>query len=138
MYMTKTCFKCKIEKSLLEFSKNRGRKDGLSGQCKACHTVMRKTHYELNKKKIIGQVMENKKKCYKWFISLKEKPCSDCGVSYPHYVMDFDHLGEKEFSLSNARQGAMSKSRILKEISKCQLVCANCHRVRTHNRYTRE
>ena len=130
--MTKRCFKCGIEKPTADFSKNKGRSDGLSGQCKICHSVMRKLHYENNKGKILGQVKERKRKCTQWFFLLKNKPCQDCGRTYPHYVMDFDHLENKEFTLSNARQGGMSKQRILKEIKKCELVCANCHRIRTH------
>lgn len=134
--MTKRCFKCKIEKPIECFSKNKGRSDGHSGQCKECHTVMRKEHYEKNKKRIFSQVNLQKKKYYEWFASLKDKPCVDCGNKFPHYVMDFDHIKNKEFTLSNARQGRYSKEKILKEIDKCELVCSNCHRIRTHNRYS--
>jgi len=133
--MTKRCFKCNTEKPIECFSKNKGRSDGHSGQCKECHTIMRKEHYEKNKKQIFSQVNLQKKKYYEWFISLKDKPCVDCGVKFPHYVMDFDHVKNKEFTLSNARQGRYSKEKILKEIDKCELVCSNCHRIRTHNRY---
>lgn len=63
------------------------------------------------------------------------KPCADCGVSYPHYVMQFDHLGE-EPKLGNI--GTMSRNsteeKILVEVAKCELVCANCHAERTHQR----
>ena len=59
---------------------------------------------------------------------LKEKPCQDCGKQYPYYVMDFDHVrGEKLFDVS--RDVPVEKR--LKEIEKCDLVCANCHRERT-------
>lgn len=62
----------------------------------------------------------------------KSKPCLDCGVSYPYYVMDFDHVrGEKLFNLSEVVNGAQSKKVILEEIAKCEVVCANCHRIRT-------
>lgn len=57
----------------------------------------------------------------------------DCGISYPSYVMDFDHRdpSEKEFGL--ATSGATyALSRIKLEIEKCDIVCANCHRERTH------
>src|SRR5690349_12006022 len=62
---------------------------------------------------------------------LKNKPCMDCGKFYPPYVMDFDHVrGEKKFDLSRLSGKAVT----LKEITKCELVCANCHRIRTHLR----
>lgn len=70
--------------------------------------------------------------------SFKKIPCMDCGKTYPPYVMDFDHVtGEKLFSVSRAMgSGASgkeaSKQKLLDEIAKCELVCANCHRERTH------
>lgn len=65
----------------------------------------------------------------------EENPCIDCGQFYPHYVMDFDHLPGSEKLMDPARlykTGSISK--FLQEIDKCEIVCANCHRIRTHNR----
>jgi len=55
---------------------------------------------------------------------------------YPHYVMQYDHLPdfEKEFSISKAIMGGYGKKRILTEMGKCELVCANCHFTRTYKR----
>jgi hypothetical protein len=58
----------------------------------------------------------------------KQKPCADCGVQYPYWVMQFDHVrGEKKCNISeaNLRVGAL-----LEEIAKCDVVCANCHALR--------
>jgi len=59
------------------------------------------------------------------------RPCLDCGEIYPHYMMDFDHV--RGVKLGNveaiAREGNMTK--LLAEIAKCDLICANCHRHRT-------
>lgn len=66
----------------------------------------------------------------------KNRPCTDCGGEFPPYVMDLDHLPEFE-KLSNVAklvsEGA-SKQRILDELEKCEVVCANCHRHRTYSR----
>lgn len=64
----------------------------------------------------------------------KDKPCMDCGVAYPYYVMQFDHVvGDKKFNIGPI--GPTSKrSTLLEEIAKCQVVCANCHAMRTHAR----
>lgn len=64
----------------------------------------------------------------------KDKPCMDCGVAYPYYVMQFDHVvGDKKFNIGLI--GPTSKrSTLLEEIAKCQVVCANCHAMRTHAR----
>lgn len=64
----------------------------------------------------------------------KQRPCADCGVEYPPYVMDFDHVrGEKLAAVSRV---ATTKNRatIEAEIAKCDVVCSNCHRIRTWNR----
>ncbi len=63
----------------------------------------------------------------------KNVPCSDCGERYPHYVMDFDHLGDKKDDVSQiANHGSWKQLKA--EITKCEVVCANCHRKRTFER----
>lgn len=64
-------------------------------------------------------------------------PCFDCGNVFPFCAMDFDHRPEeiKLFAISKGgNRNATSKNitKIEKEISKCDLVCSNCHRIRTH------
>lgn len=63
----------------------------------------------------------------------KSVPCADCRVSYPPVVMDFDHVrGEKLKNVSRMRSVALDK--LVAEIAKCDVVCSNCHRLRTHAR----
>lgn len=63
------------------------------------------------------------------------KPCTDCGATYPHYVMHFDHVGDdKLFNIGDAGSQGYAWSRIEEEIAKCELVCANCHAGRTWQR----
>lgn len=59
-------------------------------------------------------------------------PCADCGKIFPPYVMDFDHLHSKFNNVS--RMVSYSRNTLISEINKCEIVCANCHRMRTHNR----
>lgn len=68
--------------------------------------------------------------------ALKDKPCSDCHVKYPPYVMDFDHLEKtiKVNSIARFIREGRSKESIKLEMEKCELVCANCHRMRTYKR----
>jgi hypothetical protein len=73
----------------------------------------------------------------KYLDECKRQPCTDCGLSYPPYVMDFDHVrGDKVANLSQLRNGRAKWEIILAEIAKCEIVCANCHRQRTHLRHT--
>ena len=56
----------------------------------------------------------------------------DCGVQYPPCAMDFDHVrGVKIASISHMRNKNFPVEKIEAEIEKCDVVCANCHRVRT-------
>lgn len=67
--------------------------------------------------------------------SLKaEKICADCGDPHPYWRLDFDHREDKVSTVSKLKLGCYSKERILEEVAKCDLVCANCHRLRTWNR----
>lgn len=64
---------------------------------------------------------------------LKESTlCKDCGKNYPYYVMHFDHLKDKKFNIGS--KTSLKKETLLQEIEKCEIVCANCHAVRTHIR----
>lgn len=67
----------------------------------------------------------------------KDKPCQDCHVAYPWYVMDFDHLpGNIKLAVpSRLVKTGWSVRKIRAELAKCDVVCANCHRERTHKRY---
>jgi hypothetical protein len=63
---------------------------------------------------------------------LKEGSCADCGNKYPYYVMDFDHKDEEK-ARGIAQMVIHNKwSNVIKEVAKCDVVCANCHRIRTH------
>ena len=66
---------------------------------------------------------------------LRAGPCADCGREFPPHVMDFDHRGsdDKSFWLLQ-RAGSVSHARLTAELEKCDIVCANCHRARTHAR----
>jgi hypothetical protein len=59
--------------------------------------------------------------------------CADCGENNP-IVLDFDHLKDKKYNISRMIHDGFSWRSIKKEIEKCQVVCANCHRIRTYNR----
>jgi len=60
-------------------------------------------------------------------------PCVDCGKYYHYYAMDFDHVRGKKFAQISDMWGC-SIEKIKEEITKCDLVCATCHRLRTWKR----
>ncbi len=62
-------------------------------------------------------------------------PCTDCSDYFHYTAMDFDHISEdKDENVSRLVNDGISLKRIEKEINKCELVCSNCHRVRTWKR----
>ena len=64
-----------------------------------------------------------------WLNTIKAQPCTDCNKGYPPEVMEFDHIrGTKRFNIGLGWKNR--KTLVLKEIAKCDLVCANCHRLR--------
>jgi hypothetical protein len=95
---------------------------------------MREVWYPLNRKKHIGYVQKIKDRISEFILNYKRNgKCKDCnfkGNQYPE-VLDFDHLGNKKFPLSEYHLFTSSINRVKEEIEKCDLVCANCHRIRT-------
>lgn len=96
-------------------------------------------HYEKNKEVIKKRAKEHKKKILqelkKEIREIKESSnCTDCGKKYPYYVMQFDHIkGIKLFDIGNSNHW-WSRKRLTEETEKCEIVCANCHAIRTYNR----
>ena len=65
----------------------------------------------------------------------KDVPCRDCGVKYPSYVMDLDHVrGVKVADISQMIQKHCTLQTLQRELAKCEAVCSNCHRERTWGR----
>jgi hypothetical protein len=65
-----------------------------------------------------------------WIRELKSNPCTECGEVFPWECMDFDHVrGEKKFRISTG--SGRKRSIVEEELAKCELVCVNCHRIRT-------
>ena len=61
----------------------------------------------------------------------QERGCMDCKEDYPYWMLEFDHLSYKKFNISGYRKKTNSLDTIKAEIAKCEVVCSNCHRIRT-------
>ena len=90
--------------------------------------------YYANKEKAKAAAAAKRKKLVAELRRRKDNPCTDCGQRYPYYVMQFDHIGDdKEYG--PATLVTRGSFRVMdEELAKCELVCANCHAERTHNR----
>ncbi len=130
--MKKTCTLCKQELDTSNFAK---RNEGFQSRCRACHSLYTRKHYAENKDYYMKKARRNGKKYAANIDEYKSStPCLDCGNIFPAECMDFDHVtGKKEFSIGTKKSYGFSPI-MLKEIEKCELVCANCHRIRTRKR----
>jgi len=95
-------------------------------------------HYQANRSAMMVRAkaanQATRRQVAEFLQDLKSRPCLDCGISHPWYVMQFDHVrGEKSFNLGDRRKWT-SLARIQGETGKCEVVCANCHAERTYQR----
>ena len=68
--------------------------------------------------------------------SFKDAPCEDCGIKYPYYVMEFDHVrGVKKCDISEVGRH-LGVGKLIEELCKCDVVCSNCHKIREYTRRT--
>lgn len=132
--MTKFCPRCKQDLPDADFNKNKARKDGLSSVCRLCNSAYKKEYYAVNSSSIVDKVLKRRQEIKELFWKYKEDlPCMDCGLVDP-IVLDFDHLRDKDRNVSQMVADGLGWESILAEIAKCEPVCSNCHRRRTHYR----
>ncbi len=143
--MTKYCPKCNLTKETSEFYQRKTHRSGeYYEKCKDCFKNRGRNYYHQNHDKQLKLALIRKEK-YRterriWLARLKDKPCCDCGIKYPPHVMDFDHR-DSDIKIGSiswlAFHDTANLEKIILEIEKCDLVCANCHRMRTYDRLQR-
>lgn len=132
---SKICALCNQELPIEDFGikTRRSGKQNLQPYCKVCNREYHRNHYEKNKSEYLEKNKDYKtSNKTKMFEFLKEKSCVDCGNNDIR-VLEFDHVGDKTATISKVLP-SWSWKRLLTEIEKCDVVCANCHRVRTYER----
>lgn len=132
----KICNICKEEKEDTSFPTIK-RKDyvGLSFYCRDCKRIYDRKYWKTNaiklraRKKINSNIIFDRN--IKYVVSfLKANPCVDCGETNP-VVLEFDHDSDKIENVSQLVINGVSTETIQKEIEKCTVRCANCHRIKT-------
>jgi hypothetical protein len=86
--------------------------------------------YKKNRAATYARVRARRVKLRLWLDDYKSKlSCSSCGENHPA-CLDFHHKDEKtkDFSVAIVKGWGYSKERVLHEIDKCVVICANCHR----------
>ena len=132
----KHCNKCDTTKPFTEFNKNKAKKDGLSTVCSECNRKNLQEHYKQNKPYYLNKNIKTRQRMYQQMLEwLSQQQCVDCGEN-DIIVLQFDHLFDKSFDVAKrVGLGYTWKTILEKEvIPKCEIVCANCHTRRTHQR----
>lgn len=111
----------------------------MSRKDKHCQAVYMREYSSTHKKQMYINAKRFRDKKRAFVDEAKNKPCMDCGQKYPAFVMDFDHRKEKLFNIGEN----VPRKRLVElqqEIAKCDVVCSNCHRLRTlrRKRYERQ
>lgn len=109
----KRCYRCKKEKGSAKFSVSKSTPGGLQSACKKCQREM---------------VYERREKFRHWLDGYKlGAGCSVCGYQKCAAVLEFHHIGQDK-DINIGKMGSHSRERVQREIAKCVLLCANCHR----------
>ncbi len=94
----------------------------------------RKEWYAKNKANRIKQIRKREQEILDWYRTYKRTlSCSKCPESDWRCV-EFHHRdpSKKEFNICLMARRGISVKTILKEMSKCDVLCANCHRKITY------
>lgn len=131
----KTCSRCKADKPSDEFAR-KGKRGGPGSRCRSCTLEVLKewkaAHPGWEKVRHCRRRDKRRELIINYF---KMNPCVDCG-NKDFRVLEFDHVkerGQKSFTISRLSKNAGIET-LNKEIAKCEIRCANCHRLKTAER----
>lgn len=125
------CARCLEWKTLDQFHDSR---TGQFSYCRDCRNEYDRCYYaERGRPARLARKRTFVDDARRWMASLKAGiPCTDCGGIFPVYVMHWDHLpGFEKIDEISSMVASRSREAILEELKKCELVCANCHVLRT-------
>ena len=98
----KCCSKCKALKPLTDFNFKHRAAGVRHSYCRDCGKELTRSHYRRRKRAYLDRNLRAYNERRLMVIAAKSRPCADCGVQYPYYVMDFDHRdgSQKKYELT--------------------------------------
>lgn len=128
------CGRCGQRKLATNFAWRRKARGQRDNYCQPCRAAYKREHYCANRDRYIANADRRKRAIAAERAGLlvdffADHPCVDCGETDP-LVLEFDHLRDKSFNIAKGLR-THNWEAILNEITKCEVVCANCHRRRT-------
>jgi len=127
MFFCFGCSRCKVTLTIVVC----GRCDQTvtNKRCPDCVVAYNKSYYANNAQRLRSRSLQKSA----WLEEMKSRPCADCRRSFPACAMDFDHLDPKLKSITIGNRDS-SQEALRAEVQKCEIVCSNCHRIRTQRR----
>ena len=127
----KICNRCQQSKPYSCFGLKNAEKLIYQSSCKECHNEYTKKHYQLNKSIYLENADKNRKRKHSINREIVDNTklvgCKYCNEK-EICCLDFHHINDdKEYTISKMMH-SYGKKKLLLEISKCEVVCANCHR----------
>lgn len=126
----KVCSKCKEEKEITEFWKNKKFEDGYARICKICASKESQSSYFKTSGKRNKYLIDRRRKIKNKFDEFKKTlSCSNCEENHPA-TLDFHHINPntKYSTISDLKWSGCSKETLQAELKKCIVLCSNCHR----------
>lgn len=133
-HLFRQCFRCGANKSDMDFHDSR---TGQFSYCAECRRAYDRRYYnERGRDARLMRVRARRAVAREWLDSLRRGvPCADCGGTFAGPVMHWDHLpGQPKVKAVSTLARERSRDVTLSEMQKCELVCANCHAIRTTRR----
>lgn len=128
--ITKQCSKCKRILPIDNFRWKNKSKNIKHSQCKECQAKAEKIRYQQDKErkeKIIQRSLSYKERNLEYIKEKKSCGCQKCGEKR-FYVLDFHHIDKENKNDTINHLRTCSLETLKKEIEKCIVLCANCHR----------
>lgn len=127
----KFCSGCLQNLPLSDFGINKSKIDGKQTQCKQCRNKYAKQHYRSHRRYYYDKSADRREQLRQQLEEYKRQlACEKCGYNEYMCALDFHHIDDtKEINISDVCRHGWSFQRLLTEIQKCQVLCANCHRV---------
>ncbi len=131
----KICTKCKKSLGIDQFSFKNKKAGKRASACKPCHVIYLRKHYQDKRDMYLANSRKQNIKLRTINLSnlmeyLKDHPCVDCGETDP-IVLEFDHVKDKKEDTISHMLRRYVWQKIKKEIQKCDVRCANCHKRKT-------
>ena len=130
----RTCNQCALSfPASKDYFRPRSNNRGLEAACKSCQRENSRAYEQVKISSGIRRVVGRRVRLRGFLDQIKlEGGCVVCGYNAHPAALDFDHLPGKTKVATIAKLfSGLKEQLLLEEIKKCEVVCANCHRVRT-------